>query len=282
VLLLVALVNRQWRTVRWASIATIVAGTTGAVLAGPMSLVQWIEVGRNVTWFPHPLNASLAGLVSRAGWGWHLWLALTILVFAATVVAVWRSRHVDFGWAACALAALLISPLGWVYYLPLLAGPLTAVAMETSAPFWPAVGFMWPVPRLMALAPLTPWAAITVLSIPSWSLLAMSSIVIYKSTWADSRIIAMSVVFPHRPGPSPSAALNGTPHFFPCGSARCSRQRVEEALHFEPVHRVASGQWTKNLLVFAGLIFGMQLFVASAVMCTIAAFARPFLKSRLV
>ena len=32
------------------------------------------------------------------------------------------------------------------------------------------------------------------------------------------------------------------------------------------------GQWTKNLLVFAGLIFGMQLFVRSAVIRTIAAF----------
>jgi 4-hydroxybenzoate polyprenyltransferase len=32
------------------------------------------------------------------------------------------------------------------------------------------------------------------------------------------------------------------------------------------------GQWTKNLLVFAGLIFGMQLFVPSAVIRAIAAF----------
>src|SRR6185436_15601296 len=32
------------------------------------------------------------------------------------------------------------------------------------------------------------------------------------------------------------------------------------------------GQWTKNLLVFAGLIFGMQLFVPAAVIRAIAAF----------
>ncbi|OLE82590.1 MAG: hypothetical protein AUF76_08895 [Acidobacteria bacterium 13_1_20CM_2_65_9] len=33
------------------------------------------------------------------------------------------------------------------------------------------------------------------------------------------------------------------------------------------------GQWTKNLLVFAGLLFGMQLFVPSAVLRALAAFA---------
>src|SRR5215510_760936 len=32
------------------------------------------------------------------------------------------------------------------------------------------------------------------------------------------------------------------------------------------------GQWTKNLLVFAGLLFGMRLFVPSAVARAVAAF----------
>src|SRR4029453_2672770 len=45
----------------------------------------------------------------------------------------------------------------------------------------------------------------------------------------------------------------------------------------QPIFRILfialrPGQWTKNLLVFAGFIFGMQLFVPSAVIRAIAAF----------
>src|SRR6185295_8313784 len=36
---------------------------------------------------------------------------------------------------------------------------------------------------------------------------------------------------------------------------------------------VRPGQWTKNLLVFAGLLFGLRLFVADAVARAVAAFA---------
>src|SRR2546421_1896908 len=42
------------------------------------------------------------------------------------------------------------------------------------------------------------------------------------------------------------------------------------ALHLLIALRPA--QWTKNLLVFAGLLFGMQLFVPSAVLRAVAAF----------
>ena len=62
-------------------------------------------------------------------------------------------------------------------------------------------------------------------------------------------------------------ALDGAQHFFPCGgpryrgSTRCRARPVALNLLIS----LRPGQWTKNLLVFAGLLFGRRLFDPAAV-----------------
>lgn len=172
-ILLVSLVRREWRVIAWAITAASTAALAGALLAGPSSVLRWIETGRQVHWFYHPLNASLAGLLSRSGMGWLPWAMLTIALLAATVAALRRSASIDASWLAAGLASLLVSPLGWAYYLPLLAGPLAAVAICRPLLIIAGLGFVWPVPVIMTLTSGEGLAAATVCSITTWSLIAM-------------------------------------------------------------------------------------------------------------
>jgi hypothetical protein len=147
----------------------------GLGFAGVASFRRWIEVGRQVTWFANPLNASLIGILSRANFGWGLWLPVASALGIVTLAVVSRRQDVDFDWLVCGALSLLVSPLGWVYYVPLLAGPLVAVSLERPWILMAGAGFLWPVLQLTALAPITRWSALTAFSLPFWSMLAVWS-----------------------------------------------------------------------------------------------------------
>lgn len=172
-LLIAALVRRHWRLVAMAISIAAALTSAGALLAGPHSMARWLETGRHVTWFHHPMNASLAGLFARAGWDWPSWTAAVALLLAVTGLALRRSSSLDKEWLAAGLASLLLSPLGWVYYVPLLAGPLAAVARHRPRVLAAGAGLVWPVPALMTVTSPEGLAAVTICSITTWSLLAM-------------------------------------------------------------------------------------------------------------
>jgi glycosyl transferase family 87 len=171
--LLVALFRRQWTTIVWSIVAALMSVAAGVAVAGVHSFSRWIEIGRRVSWFKHPLNASIAGLLARADIGWHLWLPLALFFVAATIVVIRKVDNVDTEWLACGVLSILVNPLGWVYYLPLLAGSLTAVALRAPSVLVPWLAFVWPVPLLMGQAAFTPWTAVTIYSLHSWGLIAV-------------------------------------------------------------------------------------------------------------
>jgi hypothetical protein len=171
--LLVALLRRQWTTIICSIVAALVSVAAGVAVAGLHSFERWIEIGRRVSWFKHPLNASVAGLLARAEIGWHFWLPLSLFLVVATVVVIRKVDNVDTEWLACGVLSILVNPLGWVYYLPLLAGSLTAVALRAPRVLLPWLAFVWPAPLLMGLAAFTPWTAVTVYSLHSWGLIAV-------------------------------------------------------------------------------------------------------------
>ncbi len=180
-LLLVGLLRRRWTTLFWSMASAAACIAAAVVLAGTHAFSRWIEIGRQVSWYNHPLNASLAGLLARGDVGWQIWLSLALLMLLATIAAVRKADDLDGGWLVSGIVSLLVSPLGWVYYLPLLAGPLTAVARRRPKVLVPWLAFMWPMPLVIGHAPFTPWTAVTVYSFHSWGLIA---------TW----IVAMSCV----------------------------------------------------------------------------------------
>jgi hypothetical protein len=104
-----------------------------------------------VQWDWMALNGSIKGLLTRAlsenvqyavvaSAPWlirPLWLGGAAIVGLVTMVAARRTRsagQVDRGFALILLAALLMSPLGWLYYVNLALGPLVARAI----PWWQA------------------------------------------------------------------------------------------------------------------------------------------------
>jgi multisubunit Na+/H+ antiporter MnhB subunit len=63
-------------------------------------------------------------------------LALAIVIAVVTAWRTWpwqRARtDVDRAFAVLLVAALLVSPLGWIYYLPLATAPLLSLAMRRT------------------------------------------------------------------------------------------------------------------------------------------------------
>jgi Glycosyltransferase family 87 len=172
-LLLMALCRASWRPICWALGTAAGCLSAGIALGGTIGFMRWLETGRHVSWFHHPLNASIAGLAARAGVGWEVWALAAVTVLFVTALAIRQSKDRDAEWLACGLVSLLISPLGWAYYLPLVAGPLAAIAIRRPVILLTGLGFLWPVPFAMALAPTAPWAKITIISLTSWSLIAL-------------------------------------------------------------------------------------------------------------
>jgi glycosyl transferase family 87 len=132
--------RRRWRRIGAALATGSVFLLVGAALAGPASYLSW---WRSLGLAPAPyapLNASLLGLWSRTFFGSEFAPALIrqplpVLITAwglSLVALVWAivrriaadRDDVDRAWALVLIGSLLASPLGWIYYLPIAAGPL--------------------------------------------------------------------------------------------------------------------------------------------------------------
>ena len=127
------------------------------------------------------------------------WLVAAAIVGIVTLGFTVRDRGrnaVDRAFALLLVAAQLMSPLGWIYYLWLPAGPIAALALklrnrEVAQAFRPAdaalkrcatfrhllaliaaIGFVWPMPLLLAFRTHA-WATLTIASVYFWATLAL-------------------------------------------------------------------------------------------------------------
>ena len=140
------------------------------------------------------MNGSIAGLFARVfdGGAYQplipapaLALAMTLAACIAIVgISLKSIAHrdgqvsADHVFALALLAAQLVSPLGWIYYLWLAAGPLLAMWLTRAQPFkardvalWLALpGLLWPLP-LFTVAALAWWQPLTLRSIYTWATL---------------------------------------------------------------------------------------------------------------
>lgn len=126
-----------WRVTLTAGL-TAAAGTLALVLiTGPSLWLEWLGAGQSVDLIAWVSNASLVGLAVRSEhWSvggitvgdvsWRAWA----LVGAVGVVLAWQTirQTRDRRWALAGLSSVLLSPLGWIYYLPVFTGPLLSVA----------------------------------------------------------------------------------------------------------------------------------------------------------
>ena len=131
----------------WATAGLVSACLTGLGIAwtGWDPWTTWLRVGAGVRWLSWPPNASLWGIAARIQSGRLKGLSIRELnpVAVAVVLAValicWiaarRERTADRRFVLAVFWSLLISPLGWIYYLPLGLGAMIAS--------WPPTPWVW-------------------------------------------------------------------------------------------------------------------------------------------
>ena len=131
--------RRQWKALAAFLAAAIVLVASGALVFGVESYQQWIATLGRVGWWWLPMNASWQGFVSRILAGsshiaplakWPelvapLSMGGSLLFAVATLAGAARVReNADQTLLLLLVGAILSSPLGWVYYLPLGYGPI--------------------------------------------------------------------------------------------------------------------------------------------------------------
>ena len=167
----------------------------GLLVFGWQAHVQWLNALSGVEWSWAPMNGSIAGIVARMFADSPLFdplvsaptlvrpiTALGNLAILVASAVLLRRQHAagsaDIVFAVLLLVAQLVSPLGWIYYLPLVAGPLVGwwrgSRMLVPAARW----LLWlSLPGLILPHVFTafwrhdPWAGPTIGSIYFWSTL---------------------------------------------------------------------------------------------------------------
>ena len=136
--------------------ASLVSGATaaawflgGVLIVGPSAYGSWLSQLASVTWAWRSPNASVLGLLTRSlGENPYytpitvapesilpLWLPAVWIIGVSSLAIVSLDRTPaarDRAFALLLSAALLISPLGWIYYLWLAIGPVAALAVGWS------------------------------------------------------------------------------------------------------------------------------------------------------
>ena len=137
--LIIFILNRNWRAMLGFLTASALAFFLSIIITGPNSFVEYLDVLDGITWHAASWNASFAGFFYRlfgASNNTPLIQAATIAkfltLFASLCVLVVVARMsfkgisglqplaTDWQFAATIPAMLLLSPLGWMYYFPIL------------------------------------------------------------------------------------------------------------------------------------------------------------------
>ncbi len=191
--------RRDARALRAFGVVSLLFVLAGLVVFGPQSYVDWVTQLPRVAWASHYMNASLGGLVERlfghpyyATVGAAGWVRFTLLPIVSIAIAVITLRAAarpprsafseDHAWATVLLASVLLSPLGWVYYLWIALWPVAATIghqhpwRQPSARDWWLVpglcGWLW-YRRMAAWGQPSPLATAAFASMYFWALLSL-------------------------------------------------------------------------------------------------------------
>jgi hypothetical protein len=152
--------SKRWDAIAATAVAVTAAFLTGVLVFGIDAHRSWIRVLGATDWTWAAMNASFSGAFSRwfgdspyfapalhaPGLIRPFWL-LAVAITAGVSISLGRLADtvvdIDRAFAALLLGALLISPLGWVYYWWLPLPPLAALIAQHRMPL-----LLWAVPWL--------------------------------------------------------------------------------------------------------------------------------------
>ena len=199
------LLQRRWRLATWFLITVAASWLLGLAALGLESYEHYRQALAAVTWQSYTGNASAYGFFSRIFGGSYsiplidapvLGKVLSYLLTAILLVLLaWLLRpgqriattvRADLGFSFTLVAALLISPLGWMYYFPLLLVPFfvlfrLAYAYELPQKFKLGLLLVLLVssfPQLISTVAEKHPAALTQAAYPFYALLGLSSLII--------------------------------------------------------------------------------------------------------
>ena len=177
------LIRRQWRAAALAVAAASSAFALGVVIFGLEAHREWLGAIKDAHWIGSVMNASVYGLIGRT-WSLDVFTTTPVARFVATcfalgivttaIAAVWRTADLDRAMLILLATSLLASPLGWVYYTPIMLGPMIALRHSRSLgpQTYPAlVGFMIPHAWLWPFS--SRLFAVTIGSAYTWSLMCL-------------------------------------------------------------------------------------------------------------
>lgn len=197
------ILTRRTRALGAMAAAIAAAFSAGAIVFGLSAHVSWLRaLAAADQWAWFPMSVSMNAVFTRFFSDTtayapvairpaliRLWVIPAIVVGLVSLAQAARPRatapdepmqerdphSVDAPFATLLLAAQLMSPLGWVYYLWWLAGPLAALALRTASTTWSRrllgfglVGLMLP-PALTVLFQPFAGATVTVGSLYFWA-----------------------------------------------------------------------------------------------------------------
>ncbi len=187
-LLLALALARQWRALTAALITVVCLTCVGAWAYGLVSYLQYLQVAKNITWTAANWNGSWYGWFDRyfisspgsdwpesMGLSWELATACALATLVAAGARIRQNMQKSSGdtWDAVFAmgvpATLLASPLGWVYYFPMLAlsGVIVWRHVHLHAPHSAAKLALW-IPVAMCLVPVGLQASPTPLHHAEW------------------------------------------------------------------------------------------------------------------
>ena len=177
---------RQWRALWMLCVSALGCAVLGALVFGWWSYVEWFRALQDVSWVWATMNGSIWALVEKS-FGWSPYLTPVVLrpalvtplsIAASAIVAIVStrvvSRSIDHAFSVTVLASLLISPLGWTYYLWLAVPGCFALWRVRLSPItW--MGLLLLCVPLFGLAFGQPsaLATVTVASAYTWGILAL-------------------------------------------------------------------------------------------------------------
>lgn len=171
--------RRQWRAIAVSLVTAAAALALGILAYGSGVFVAWTRAIGGVAWTSAWTNASLRALLLRnlskspsgaiplldlPGLITPVFVVLAVAIVLVTCIVASR-RPVDEGWPALMAAALLASPLGWVYYTWWVLPGVKPSRLLVRSPL------LWVPMVLITRGQPNAWATLTFASMYSWGLL---------------------------------------------------------------------------------------------------------------
>jgi alpha-1,2-mannosyltransferase len=176
VVLLWLIASRRWGASATALVVAAAAFALGVLAYGVQPLRLWVAALRSVQWTAAPMNASLEGWAARGGGV----PALVVLAAAGLVllvaIAAARNRPVDDAWPLLLAVAVLVSPLGWIYYLWWIFPGRRPYRVLLSAPL------LWVPWAYIPANPSSPLVSLTIGSVYFWGV-----VMLCVAEWARAR-----------------------------------------------------------------------------------------------